>query len=195
MNFYANSKRSLTPDAAAAIRNVVPDPVELVGVFVNHSPEAAVDCVRRCGLTAAQFHGDESADDLKSFHELSSTTKIVLAVRIDPANIAAARRRVLTAAEAVPLAAVLLDTWSPDDYGGTGLRTAPETLTSVLRELPDLRWIAAGGLTPENVADVVATLQPWGVDTASGVEDGAGIKNHRLMEQFLAAAGSGSDRL
>ena len=60
--------------------------------------------------------------------------------------------------------------------------------TSFLRTAPHLRLIVAGGLRPENVADAIYTLQPWGVDVASGVEAAPGRKDPAKVKAFVNAA-------
>ena len=48
--------------------------------------------------------------------------------------------------------------------------------------------IAAGGLTPQNVARTIRETRVWGVDTASGVESSPGVKDPTLVKQFVERA-------
>ena len=60
---------------------------------------------------------------------------------------------------------------------------------------PRPRVILAGGLKPENVAEAIAALQPWGVDVASGVEASPGVKDPGRLKAFLANARAAGDKI
>ena len=78
---------------------------------------------------------------------------------------------------------ILVDAFDSKLYGGTGSRISLEQL----RRLDTSRAFIAGGLTPDNVADV-ASLLPYGVDCASGVESSPGVKDHAKLRSFVANA-------
>ena len=81
---------------------------------------------------------------------------------------------------------ILLDAYHPDLYGGTGLQASTDVALTVKDRVP--RLMVAGGLTPENVTERIAAIQPWGVDVASGVEDGKpGRKSASKMRAFIDA--------
>jgi phosphoribosylanthranilate isomerase len=83
---------------------------------------------------------------------------------------------------------VLLDSGGAGEFGGSG-RTFPwEIARDFVLARPDLRVILAGGLTPENVAEAVAVVRPFGVDVTSGVESAPGRKDHSRLRDFIAAA-------
>jgi len=80
-----------------------------------------------------------------------------------------------------------LDAYHPKLYGGTGEQASTELALLVKAKVP--RMMLAGGLTPENVTERIAAIQPWGVDVASGVEDGtAGVKSAEKVNAFIKAA-------
>lgn len=85
--------------------------------------------------------------------------------------------------------AILIDSRTATATGGTG-RTFDWHLAAatLLRDAGERRFIAAGGLTPENVAEAIATLHPWGVDVASGVEAAPGRKDPARLQAFIRNA-------
>lgn len=82
--------------------------------------------------------------------------------------------------------AVLLDAYSEDSYGGTGKRIDIEAARRFMAEAVR-SVIIAGGLTPENVGEVVRELRPYAVDVSSGIEVRPGIKDHTKMREFFQA--------
>src|SRR5438067_11672864 len=70
--------------------------------------------------------------------------------------------------------------------GGTGQSFDPKAALAGLKKTP-VRFIAAGGLRPENVSQAIEVLKPWGVDVASGVEKEKGKKDHAKLKAFVKA--------
>jgi phosphoribosylanthranilate isomerase len=81
----------------------------------------------------------------------------------------------------------LIDSRTATAVGGTGV---PFDWQAARRSFAasHLRLIAAGGLNPENVAEAIHTLQPWGVDVVSGVEKSPGKKDSARVKAFISAA-------
>jgi phosphoribosylanthranilate isomerase len=86
-----------------------------------------------------------------------------------------------------PETTLLMDAADPVRRGGTGLTIDWSRAAAVAR---NRRIVLAGGLTPENVADAIKAVRPYGVDVSSGVEDSPGVKNVDKVERFLASARS-----
>jgi len=175
-NFYEKSARYIRPDEAARIVNALPKYVLKVGVFVNMEPYRVDEFVSLVGLDAVQIHGDE---DEAFFDELRSETnaEIIKAYRIGNGD---------TAISVTDEGGyILLDSFS-ESYGGSGT-TFDWSLAVEMGNVRD-RIILAGGLTPENVAEAVKRVKPFGVDVASGVESSAGKKDPAKLEKFIKAA-------
>ena len=87
----------------------------------------------------------------------------------------------------VPASAILIDAYSPDEFGGTGKRVELDLAAEIVRR-SHVPIMLAGGLTPENVAEVIAIVRPFAVDVSSGVEDGKpGIKDPIKLRDFIQA--------
>jgi|MudIll2142460700_1097286.scaffolds.fasta_scaffold83385_3 phosphoribosylanthranilate isomerase len=171
-NFYARSRRYVSPAVVAQIADHLPPAVCRVGVFVNATREEVIAVAREARLTALQFHGDEAPDFCTGW-----PFKVLKAVRVRDAG--AVRDAARYAVDFI-----LVDAYVEGQPGGTGNRIAPALLTGFDRN----RLILAGGLTPETVAEAVRTVRPFGVDVASGVESAPGHKDAALMKRFVANA-------
>lgn len=181
------SPRHVAPERAREIAAVGRRP--LVVVVANLEPAAAADAARRAGAAAIQLHGSETPEDLQALRELGAW-ELWKAVRVrSEDHIGRMAARWADVADAL-----VLDGWHPEQLGGTGRRFPWEALEEIRDSWPSsLRLVAAGGLTPGNVAEAVRRLRPNAVDTSSGVEDRPGIKNPQKLRSFAAAVRSGVD--
>lgn len=171
----APSKRQVSLEQAEAVFSAVPPFVARVGVFVDAHPDEVAEAVFRLGLHAVQLHGDESPEACAA-----APVPVVKALRVrGSADLADADRY------RGVVDALLLDTLVNGEHGGSGV--AFDWL-GVAGALPT--WapvVLAGGLRPENVARAMRVLRPFAVDVSSGVERAPGVKDHRLLEAFVAA--------
>ncbi len=175
--FHKKSPRCAEPAAVKAIVRGLPPFVIPVGVFVNEDAKVVRDVMDDCGLALAQLHGDEPA----SYCELLGRPALK-AIRLKD------RRSFLALAEFKGRAQVrgfVIDAFSPDAYGGTGQVTDWSLAAEAATAAPVL---LAGGLTPENVAQAIRQVRPYGVDVSSGVETAPGRKDHDKLRAFLTAA-------
>jgi phosphoribosylanthranilate isomerase len=152
-----------------------------VGVFVNEPVEQVAQILAQTGLDYAQLHGDETPALL-----LRLTGRAFKALR--PQDQAEALQ---AAQQFAPLGpptgpTLMIDAFDPAAYGGTGKQADWHAAAAVAQQYPGL--LLAGGLTPENVAAAIRTVQPWGVDVSSGVEASPGRKNHERVRAFVQAA-------
>ena len=170
-NFYEGSPRYVEPGLVADIVAGLPPFVVTVGVFVNAPLGAVREVCGATGIQVAQLHGDESPGFCR---ELDRPVIKALRVRDESWRSDAA---------GYPVSAVLLDTFVEDRYGGTG-----RTFDWRLVENSPHRVILSGGLNPDNVAEAVRKVRPYGVDTGSGVEREPGRKDHGKILAFVESA-------
>jgi phosphoribosylanthranilate isomerase len=182
LNFEPTSPRSVRPEVAGRILRELPPFIEPVGLFVNQPLREVFEVLNRLGaVRTIQWHGDQpELADVYPF-------RLILAFQVRDAQGLTRVTRYLDMAgqmDRLP-AAVLIDGYAPGRYGGTG-NTAPWDLVA---EYPSpVPLILAGGLTPDNVADAVLTVRPYGVDVAGGVERSPGVKDPEKMRRFIDKA-------
>jgi len=183
---FAPSPRQVTASQVAAIASNLPDHIEKIGVFVDAQFEELAQTVRHSGLTGVQLHSDappELAARLRE--EFGPSLRIVRVVHFS--NNAQERLAALAADPIIN--AVLVDSRSATAVGGTGIAFDWNAAKAALfAGAHEKKMIAAGGLKPENVAQAVATLTPWGVDVSSGVESSPGRKDRTKVLAFVANA-------
>jgi phosphoribosylanthranilate isomerase len=177
LNHHPASPRFCEPAAAVEISAAVKRRLEVVGVFVNPTLDEVVAAAEDESLTMLQLHGDEGASFCREVARRTGC-KVIKAIRVRSAAD-------VQAAEAFRTDFHLLDAHRPGAHGGTGASFDWELLGGRHSEVP---LILAGGLTPDNVDEAVATVHPYAVDVASGVESEPGVKDHTLMAAFLERA-------
>jgi phosphoribosylanthranilate isomerase len=176
-NFWPGSKRRVDPAVAAGIARELRRKVEPVGVFVNPTLDEVVRLVEGVGLTHVQLHGDEGPSFCTAVAERTGA-RVIKALGVGSGADIRDAERFHTDFH-------MLDAAAGSAYGGTG-RTFDWALVQQRRSQVPL--ILSGGLTPENVAEGIATVRPWGVDVASGVESAPGVKDPAKVEAFIVAA-------
>jgi len=173
---FARSPRRLTLDAAAGLTAAVPPFVTTVGVFAGVPADVVRSAIDACRLDVLQFSGEESAEFCGSFGKPT-----IVATRSRPWD-----RGARTTARAV---AVMIDSWTPAQRGGTG-RLVPRQLARRARAENDGAIVVlAGGLTAANVAPIIRDIRPDAVDARTGVER-EGKKDPALVRAFVFAARS-----
>jgi phosphoribosylanthranilate isomerase len=185
-NFYPHSPRFVSPAACRTLVSALlahGPPFVAVGVFVDCAPGEVRRLMQQCGLHLAQLSGDEPPADLCEI----GPGRAFKAIHCSGALAAeSARQYAVTPGETRP--ALLLDAAAgPGQYGGTGLSADWRVAAGLAIDYP---LLLAGGLRPDNVADAVRTVRPWGVDVASGVESRPGRKDPARMRAFIEAARS-----
>jgi len=181
LNFYEKSPRCVSPAIAREIGDVIPQAGKKVGVFVDQSPEKILEIAAEVGLDQIQLHGDYQAERLAALQGHS----LIWVYRLPGSDLSPLRNAFdeLTEYE-IPIEAVLIDARVPGQYGGSGHQVDWPGLAAAYdrEQLPKL--ILAGGLRPDNIAEAISIVHPWGVDVASGVERD-GRKSVELCRAFL----------
>lgn len=176
--FYEPSPRYAPPETVArivaALRPDYPD-LAFVGVFVNHPQQGVAQIMRQCDLDWAQLHGEEPPEFLDHFAGRAFKAG-------NPRSLAEAQALAQTYLRPGRAEFLLLDAYHPHLRGGTG-HTADWDLAA--RVAADHNLLLAGGLTPDNVAEAIAAVHPWGVDVSSGVEARKGKKDHDKVRKFV----------
>lgn len=166
---WSESPRHATIAGAAEIVRALPPFVTAVGVFVNPSAD---DLARAAdaGLRLAQVHGVVPGGllALPVIRAVHLSAEVADGIEPDVSD-----------------DTVLLDAHDPVRHGGTG-KTVDWTRARAIAARR--RIVLAGGLTPLNVRDAIATVRPYAVDVASGVEARPGVKDHELLRRFITAA-------
>jgi phosphoribosylanthranilate isomerase len=168
---FAPSPRQISPAIVRDIVRRLPSEILTVGVFRNELPERVVQIVNGAGLKGAQLHGRETPEQAQFVRE---RVPVVFQAFVagDPA---------IHKAHHYGADAVMLDSPSPGSGQVFDWRLA--------EGVPDgLRLLLAGGLNPDNVADAIAGVHPWGVDVVTGVEAEPGRKDPLKVRAFIANA-------
>ncbi len=186
---FAPSPRRVTPEQVAVITSRLPEHVEKIGVFYTLDAEEIVAAVRTAGLTGVQLHGGFSQRLVDSLTAQLAGKRLIQTAHWkttgQTADAFSGQVADLNAAAGIDV--VLVDSRTAAASGGTGVAfdwvEARNSLSVLSKPL-----VIAGGLTPANVRLAIATLQPWGVDVASGVEVKPGRKDPEKLAAFLKSA-------
>jgi len=187
---FTQSQRQVTlPQAQDIVGEVkkCSETTAVVGVFVNMPADEVNRIANSCNLDWVQLSGDEPWEYC---HQIIKP--LIKVVRINggqhPEEICAdlaSGARVLASQRYI----YLLDSQVKGKYGGTGMTFDWGLARQVAEQFP---VIIAGGLTPENVAQAINVIAPWGVDVSSGVEVG-GVKDIVKIRTFIEAVRRADD--
>jgi phosphoribosylanthranilate isomerase len=168
--FHANSPRFIDLSAAISIRKQLPAFVTVTALFLNDSDDWVEQVVQQVKPDCLQFHGTESVAFCTRWG--LPYIKAIPMASVDDIN--------LYASEYKYAQGFLLDSNAAGLLGGSGDTFDWSKIPS------DFHYplILAGGLTPLNVADAIAQVNPWAVDVSSGVEKSRGVKDASLIQQF-----------
>ena len=167
--FAPGSKRFVTAEKAAALKALLSPRIQAVGVFVNEELRHVAALLNGGIIDMAQLHGNEDEDYIRAMQALTQKPLIQAFIIQTADDIKAANES-------------LADLILLDSGAGTGKSFNWDLISKIRRP-----YFLAGGLSPENVSEAIARLQPFAVDVSSGIETD-GIKDKAKMAAFAAAA-------
>ncbi|BCB97307.1 N-(5'-phosphoribosyl)anthranilate isomerase [Dissulfurispira thermophila] len=170
--FFEKSPRCVSPEKAREIISLLPPFVTTIGVFVNEDTEKIKEIMNFTGINVLQLHGDEGPDMCSIWH------KVIKAFRLRDFTD-------LKPLEKYRCSAFLLDTYSPESFGGTGQIFNWDIAVEAKRFG---RIILSGGLNPDNIEKAIRWVRPYAVDVSSGIEEEKGKKDLRKMREFIEKA-------
>jgi phosphoribosylanthranilate isomerase len=174
-NFYRESPRYIEPAAARRIIDQIPTSVLSVGVFVNEDCERVKRVANEVGVKMVQLHGDETPSYCQRLENLFVIKALRVNINFEPEQ-----------AAQYETGAILLDGFSTLAYGGAG-QSFDWSLAVRARALVTKLFLA-GGLTIDNVAQAITSVQPYAVDACSSLESVPGRKDHGRVRAFIEAA-------
>ncbi len=173
--FFKESPRYISPANAKKIIKKLPPFISTVGVFVNEDKNTIKKTVSQAGIDIIQLHGEEPPAACRFHGHLP--IKAIRVKSIDNLEIISKYRD--------KVSAFLLDTYTPDVFGGTG-QVFNWDIAVEAKKFG--RVILAGGLTPARIEKAIRRVHPYAVDVSSGVEAEKGKKDHKKMKLFIERA-------
>lgn len=178
---FAESRRKVSGEEAKNLGAQLEPFIKKVGVFVNEPVRSLITISEQAGLDIIQLHGDEGEDYIKEVkHETGK--ELWKAVRVRTV-------KDIQEAQRLPADKLLLDSFSEDSYGGTG-----EVMDFAVLDQADIRkpYFIAGGLTVENLPEILNKAEPYGIDISSGIET-EGVKDREKMLKVIQCVRGGKD--
>ena len=180
INFYPKSPRFVDISKAEAIVNKTKQKfsrIKIVGVFQNEQEKEIIHISKKTGIDLIQLHGDEGKS--YQFKIKKKTGKdLIKAVRLK-------NKSSVKNIKEVPADFVLLDSFHPNKYGGTGITLDKRLAIKAMEALKRKKIILAGGINQSNAKEFLA-LCPYGIDINSGVEIDVGKKDGNKIRNIVS---------
>lgn len=167
--FFSKSPRYVSPEKAKEIISLLPPFITTIGVFVNESPENIKKTLEFSGLDVLQLHGEEPPEACKIWRRVIKAFRVRDFTDLKPF-------------EKYKTSAFLLDTYSPESFGGTGQTFNWDIAVEAKRYG---KIILSGGLTQDNIEKAIKWVNPYAVDVCSGIETEKGKKDLKKMRAFI----------
>lgn len=172
--FFKGSPRFIPYKDVAAIIKKLPSFITTIGVFVDEKPEQIEKIIALTSIDVVQLHGDEPPETCNFSRRIIKAIRVKSLESLEP---------LIHYKDIV--SSFLLDTFTPDVFGGTG-QIFNWDVATYAKQFG--RIILAGGLNPDNIAEAIKRVNPYGVDISSGVESERGKKDHKKMKLFIERA-------
>ena len=170
---FASSKRQVTPLEAASLKNKLCNKIKAVGVFVREDINKVAEIANQNIIDLIQLHGDEDKEYLCKLKELTKKP-IIKVIRVKDTSS-------FVNLEQYPCDFFLFDTFTKDQFGGAGKSFDYTLLKKANIKKP---FFLAGGISSENVDEILKEVKPYGVDVSSSVETG-GVKDFEKIKEFI----------
>lgn len=178
---FAESRRKVSGREAKKLGEQLDPFIKKVGVFVNEPVRSLITISKQAGLDIIQLHGDEGEEYIKEVkHETGKELWKAVRVRMV---------KDIQEAQRLPADKLLLDSFSEESYGGTG-----KVMDFAVLDQADIRkpYFIAGGLTVENLPEILKKAEPYGIDISSGIET-EGVKDREKMLKVIQCVRGGKD--
>lgn len=178
LNFYEKSPRFMEEKEAELLIKSLSEDIKKIGVFVNPDEKKLFEMVKKIKLDGVQLHGNEPPSLLDKFKKIFPEKILIKAIRVRKFEEVIKKIKLYRMADYF-----LLDTYTENKFGGTG-KIINENLI-LEKKLPWYKIFIAGGITPENVKEIIKKYKPFGIDVASGVEIAPGIKDIEKIKKLI----------
>ena len=178
---FAESRRKVSGREAKKLGEQLDPSIKKVGVLVNEPLRSLISISEEAGLDIIQLHGDEGEEYIKEVkHETGKELWKAVRVRMV---------KDIQEAQRLPADKLLLDSFSEESYGGTGT-----VMDFAVLDQADIRkpYFIAGGLTVENLPEILKKAEPYGIDISSGIET-EGVKDREKMLKVIQCVRGGKD--
>ena len=186
--FYSKSPRYVDIATAKTLAQSVPAFTTIVALVVNMGQDELLDLAGQVAFDIIQFHGDETPSECQTLAR-AVNKRYIKAIRVKTDDTSQTILNKINELSECGASGVILDTFSDSAYGGTGH-------SFDWAKIPDnspLPIYLAGGLTPENIGQIVANTELMakisGVDVSGGIEKEKGVKCSNKMGEFIKNMG------